>query len=84
MSHVLIIDDEERIRSFIAKGLGAAGFATSAVGTGLEGLEVGASGEIDLIVLDVGLPDIDGFEVLRELRGMGVTVPVIMLTARTS
>lgn len=84
MSHILIVDDEERIRSFIAKGLTAAGFATSAVGTGLEGVELGASGDIDLIVLDVGLPDIDGFEVLRELRGMGVTVPVIMLTARTS
>ncbi|GGA61898.1 DNA-binding response regulator [Pseudoclavibacter endophyticus] len=84
MSHVLIVEDEERIRSFIAKGLKAAGFATSAVATGLEGLDLGASGDIDLIVLDVGLPDIDGFEVLRELRGMGVSVPVIMLTARTS
>lgn len=84
MSHILIVDDEDRIRSFIAKGLKASGFATSAVGTGLECLDLGTSEDVDLIVLDVGLPDIDGFEVLRELRGMGVTIPVIMLTARTS
>lgn len=84
MSRILIVDDEERIRAFIAKGLTAAGFATTTVGTGLEGLDLAASGEIDLVVLDVGLPDIDGFEVLRELRGMGSTVPVVMLTARTS
>lgn len=84
MSHVLIVDDEERIRQFIAKGLESAGFATTAVGTGLEGIDYATTSDIDLVVLDVGLPDIDGFEVLRQLRGSGVAIPVIMLTARTS
>ncbi|MDO5051430.1 MAG: response regulator transcription factor [Pseudoclavibacter sp.] len=84
MSSILIVEDEERIRAFLTKGLRAAGFASTAVGTGREGLELAASGEFDLVVLDIGLPDTDGFAVLDELRGSGVQAPVIVLTARTS
>lgn len=84
MSQILIVEDESRIASFIAKGLRAAGFATQIESSGAAAVELVLSGEIDLVVLDVGLPDIDGFEVLSRLRGQGVATPVIMLTARTS
>ena len=84
MSQILIVEDEPRIAAFIAKGLRAAGYATLVEPSGVAAGELAVSGEADLIVLDIGLPDIDGFEVLARLRGQGVTVPVIMLTARSS
>lgn len=84
MSTILIVEDEERIASFIAKGLKAAGFTPTITGSGEEAIRLGLTGEFDLIILDVGLPDVDGFEVLDELRGQGVATPIIMLTARSS
>lgn len=84
MSTILVIEDEQRIASFIAKGLRAAGFTPRTTGSGEEGIFMAVEEGVDLIVLDVGLPDIDGFEVLERLRGQGVNTPVIMLTARTS
>ncbi|MGA4669015.1 response regulator transcription factor [Propionibacteriaceae bacterium Y1923] len=84
MSTILIIEDEVRISSFISKGLHAAGFTTHATTSGVEGVQHAVHGDFDLVILDVGLPDIDGFEVLERLRGQGVNVPVIMLTARGS
>ena len=82
MSQILIVEDEPRIAAFIAKGLKAAGFATLVEASGYNAVSLAIGGEADLIVLDVGLPDIDGFEVLSRIRGQGVTTPVIMLTAR--
>lgn len=84
MSTILVIEDEHRIAAFIAKGLKAAGFTPRTTGSGEEGIFMAVEEGADLIVLDVGLPDIDGFEVLERLRGQGVNTPVIMLTARTS
>lgn len=84
MSAVLIAEDEDRIAAFVAKGLRAAGFAVQRAATGDEALECALSGDFDLMVLDVGLPGIDGFEVLARLRGSGSSLPVVMLTARTS
>ncbi|RRC96491.1 response regulator transcription factor [Schaalia canis] len=84
MSTILVIEDEHRIAAFIAKGLKAAGFTPRTTGSGEEGIFMAVEEGVDLIVLDVGLPDIDGFEVLERLRGQGVNTPVIMLTARTS
>ena len=84
MSTILIIEDEQRIADFVAKGLKAAGFTTHATASGVEGTALATHGNFDLVILDVGLPDIDGFEVLEQLRGQGVRVPVIMLTARSS
>ena len=84
MSTILLIEDEERISAFIAKGLNAAGFTTHTTKSGIEGSQLAVHGAFDMIILDVGLPDIDGFEVLSRIRGQGVAVPVIMLTARTS
>lgn len=82
MASILIADDESRISGFIDKGLRAAGFATRVATTGPQALDLALSGEFDLLVLDVNLPGMDGFEVLENIRGSGSTMPVIMLTAR--
>lgn len=84
MTRILIAEDEERISAFVAKGLEAAGYQTLIVDDGAVALEMALAGDADLVLLDVGLPSMDGFEVLRSLRGQGATIPVIMLTARTS
>lgn len=84
MARILIVEDEERIAAFVAKGLRAEGHQTHVVGDGLEGLDEALSGQHDLMVLDIGLPTIDGFEVLDQLRAQGSRMPVIILTARDS
>ncbi|MCW3158644.1 response regulator transcription factor [Micropruina sonneratiae] len=84
MSQILIIEDEPRIAAFVAKGLKSAGHTAHVEASGVTGGQLAVSGDFDLVILDVGLPDIDGFEVLNRLRGQGVTIPVIMLTARSS
>jgi len=84
MSTILIAEDEPRISSFVEKGLRAAGFTTTVVETGPDALAHAISGRYDLVLLDVGLPGIDGFDVLRQLRARDTSLPVIMLTARTS
>jgi DNA-binding response OmpR family regulator len=84
MSQILIVEDEPRIAAFIAKGLKSAGFTSLVEASGVAAVQLALAGEIDLVILDIGLPDIDGFEVLSRLRGQGVTIPVIMLTARSS
>jgi len=84
MTAILIAEDELRIASFVAKGLRAAGYQTTAVRDGREALSHALTGHFDLMLLDVGLPGIDGFEVLSRLRSTGTEMPVIMLTARTS
>ena len=84
MTRILIVEDESRISAFVARGLESAGYQTLVVEDGEEALDQAMSGEIDLVLLDVGLPTMDGFEVLRHLRGQGSSLPVIMLTARSS
>ncbi|MFW6598216.1 response regulator transcription factor [Propionibacteriaceae bacterium Y2011] len=84
MPAILIADDEPRIASFIQKGLKSAGYATTVASTGPEALEYALSGEFDLMLLDIGMPGMDGFEVLKALRGQGSRLPVIILTARDS
>jgi len=84
MTRILIAEDEERISAFVAKGLESAGYQTLVVDDGATELDTALGGDVDLVLLDVGLPTMDGFEVLRYLRGQGSTIPVIMLTARTS
>jgi DNA-binding response OmpR family regulator len=79
---LLIAEDEPRIAAFLEKGLRAHGFATAVVGDGRSALDRARSGEFDLVVLDIGLPVLDGFAVLRALRAEGCTVPVVVLTAR--
>jgi DNA-binding response OmpR family regulator len=79
---LLVIEDEERVASFIAKGLKAKGHVVLLARTGREGLAMAAEPDLDAVVLDLGLPDIDGTEVLRRLRGRHDTLPVLVLTAR--
>ncbi|MDT3438885.1 MULTISPECIES: response regulator transcription factor [unclassified Pseudofrankia] len=81
-NRVLIAEDEHRIASFVAKGLRSNGFVPTCVSDGQSALEVALSGEVDLLVLDIGLPDLDGFTVLRRLRAAGSRLPVVVLTAR--
>ncbi len=82
MSHILIAEDEDRIASFVEKGLRAEGFTTTVVADGDEALKLGRSGLFDLVLLDIGLPGRDGFTVLRAMREAGNRTPVIILTAR--
>ena len=82
MARILIVEDETRISDFLDRGLRAAGHTTSVAADGTTGLHLALAGDIDLVVLDLGLPDRDGLEVLADLRGGGRDVPVIVLTAR--
>ena len=84
MSSILIIEDEERISSFVDKGLRAAGFSSTIVANGTDGLAYALTGEYDLVLLDIGLPGLDGFTVLERIRAKDTALPVILLTARTS
>ena len=82
MNRILIAEDEDRIASFVEKGLKAAGYTTTVVGDGLSAYEYARSGGFDLLILDLGLPVRDGLTVLRDLRAEQLDVPVIILTAR--
>ncbi|GAB4379913.1 MAG: response regulator transcription factor [Elainellaceae cyanobacterium] len=82
MNRILIIEDNPRIIDFLESGLQAQGFTTIAVNTAREALHVSQTGEFELIILDLGLPDQDGLAVLKALRGQGHTMPIVILTAR--
>ncbi|WMY77894.1 response regulator transcription factor [Citricoccus sp. I39-566] len=84
MSQILMIEDEPRISSFVAKGLKAEGLATTVAATGREGLVLALTGGFELVILDLGLPDMDGFTVLQRIRAQDPDLPVIILTARAS
>jgi two-component system, OmpR family, response regulator len=79
---VLVVDDEEYIRDLVASSLRLAGFTARAVADGSRALATLEHDAPDLVILDVRLPGIDGFEVCRRLRAAGSDVPVIFLTAR--
>ena len=79
---LLLVDDEENLRSMLEAALRHNGFDVVAVAGGREALDVVASVQPDLVVLDVMLPDLDGFEVCRRLRSDGSKAPVLFLTAR--
>jgi len=83
-ARILVAEDDKRISTFIAKGLRANGFTPTVVADGQAALDHAQSGEFDLLVLDVGLPVRDGFEVLAALRQRKERIPVIILTARDS
>lgn len=79
---LLVVEDEERIASFLLKGLTAHGYSVEWASTGAEALRLGTGADIALVILDLKLPDLDGLEVLAGLRGRGVTIPVLILSAR--
>ncbi len=72
MTTILLVEDEPHIAAFVSRGLESAGYTTVVVDDGAEGLARALAGDIDLVLLDVGLPTIDGFEVLRQLRSRGL------------
>jgi DNA-binding response OmpR family regulator len=82
MNRILIVEDEARIASFVEKGLKANGYVTTVADRGTDGLSMARAGEFDLVILDLGLPDLDGMEVLEGLRDRDSRLPVIILTAR--
>ncbi|MEE2056180.1 response regulator transcription factor [Rhodococcus artemisiae] len=84
MSRILIAEDDTRIVAFLEKGLRAAGYTITHAGDGDTALLLARSDAFDLVILDIGLPEMDGFTVLDRLRGEGVRTPVIVLTARDS
>jgi DNA-binding response OmpR family regulator len=81
MNRILIVEDETHIFTPVQKGLQANGFITSVAPTGQEAINLASDANFDLIILDIGLPDIDGWVVLKELRQRGEQMPIIILTA---
>lgn len=84
MNRILVVEDEERIASFVAKGLKAEGFTPTVVADGITGLDYALTGPFDLMVLDIGLPGMDGFTILERVQAERPELPVIVLTARDS
>jgi DNA-binding response OmpR family regulator len=82
MAHVLIVEDEQHLADGLRFNLEAEGYTVTAVDNGEAGLEAARGGGIDLVVLDVMLPGISGFDVASELRAGGQFMPILMLTAR--
>jgi two-component system, OmpR family, copper resistance phosphate regulon response regulator CusR len=82
MSRILIAEDERRIASFLEKGLAANGYTTEIVRTGEDVIRLARQKSFDLLILDIGLPQKDGFEVLRQLRAERIDLRVLILTAR--
>jgi len=81
MANILLIEDDVRIRESIAGSLAASGHAVDSVREGMEGVRAALEDEVDLVVLDLGLPDLDGMEVLKLIRAVS-QVPLIVATAR--
>jgi DNA-binding response OmpR family regulator len=82
VSRILIAEDEPHIVRFLAKGLQAQGHATTSAADGESALHLARTGDFDLMLLDLGLPKVDGSDVLAELRREQVHMPIIVLTAR--
>lgn len=80
--HVLVVEDEPTIVEFLRVGLAYEGAQVTVAEDGRRGLQAARDGQHDIVILDVMLPDLDGFEVCRRLRARGDTTPIIMLTAR--
>ena len=81
MPHILVLEDDPQVRSALLRALSERGHAASSAPDGMTGLQAVVRDSPDLVVLDLGLPDVDGYEVLRMLRAIS-TVPVIVATAR--
>ncbi|GFH66048.1 MULTISPECIES: response regulator transcription factor [Streptomyces] len=80
---VLVVEDDPSIRTLLTSALGAAGYTVTGAATGQEAMALAGGRHPDLIVLDVVLPDTDGYRITRDLRARGVYTPVLFLTART-
>ncbi len=83
MARILIAEDDPRIGAALEKGLRAGGYSTFLANNGEDALSLSLTDEFDLLILDMGLPEREGFHVLQDLRARGKTVPVLVLTGRT-
>jgi two-component system, OmpR family, copper resistance phosphate regulon response regulator CusR len=81
---ILIVEDEEKTASYLRKGLTENGFVVDTAAEGEDGLHIAATEEYDLIILDVMLPERDGWSLITELRRSGKQTPILFLTARDS
>ena len=79
---ILIVEDEPKTGAYLKQGLAEAGFVTDLADNGIDGVHLGVHEDYDLVVLDVMLPGIDGWQVLKALRDAGRQMPVLFLTAR--
>jgi two-component system, OmpR family, KDP operon response regulator KdpE len=79
---ILIVDDEPAILRFLRVGLGNQGYMVFEAGNGQKALDAARSKQADIVVLDLGLPDIDGLEVIKRIRDAGFVVPIIVLSSR--
>src|SRR5277367_4259670 len=79
---ILVVDDEAKTAKFLKKGLSEAGFVVDVAVNGVDGLQLAQDVEFDLIILDVMLPSLDGWQVLTRLRQAGRATQVLLLTAR--
>ncbi len=84
MNRILIAEDQQRIATFLHKGLTSAGYTTMIVEDGATAAEVARDDDFDLMILDLGLPIRDGFDVLTSIRNRGERLPIVVLTARDS
>jgi len=78
---ILVIEDDDKLRALLGRGLAEEGYAVDAASTGVDAVWRATEHPYDAVVLDLGLPDMDGFSVCRQLREYGCWVPVLMLTA---
>ena len=79
---ILIVEDEAKTGDYLKQGLSEAGFTADLVRNGVDGMHEGLAGDHDLLILDVNLPGLDGWQVLQALRAAGRELPVLFLTAR--
>ena len=79
---VLLVEDDARIVDFIQRGLKAEGYSVEVARTGLDAIALASIGKFQVIILDLGLPDLNGREVCERLRNSGIGTPILMLTAR--
>jgi two-component system, OmpR family, copper resistance phosphate regulon response regulator CusR len=82
MSQILIVEDEARLAAFVEKGLRKSGFSTFVAIDGEQALELAQGSRFDLVLLDLGLPVKDGWQVMQELRSKGEVLPIVIMTAR--
>jgi DNA-binding response OmpR family regulator len=82
VNRILIAEDEQRLSAFLEKGLRANGFATTVVADGPGAVALARDADFDLLILDLGLPRLDGIDVLKTIRGHGQRLPVLILSAR--
>jgi two-component system OmpR family response regulator len=81
-TRILLVEDDQRIVDFVQRGLKAEGYAVEVARSGLEAIALGSEGQFQAIILDLGLPDLNGIQVCEQLRSVGIDTPILMLTAR--